>query len=284
MSEATVNGIRLHYESVGSGDPLVLIHGAWSDATTWEFVLPELAQRFRVLTYDRRGYSRSERPRSPWSVDDDGGDLAALLETLALAPVHVATSSYGGNVALRLAARRSELFRTLSCHEPPLFGVLDDRESEEALARLAPILAAVGRRIAEGDHEGAARHFTEEIMLGPGAWEEGLRAEVKARMVANAPPFLVQLQDPDTSSVDREALTRLHVPVRLTVGTESPSIHARVVDRLLRLLPDATREVIDGEGHIPHITNPLRYVGTVAHDRRAETTSANVIAHGRPTT
>lgn len=105
-------------------------------------------------------------------------------------------------------------------------------------------------------------------MLGPGAWEHGLPAETKAGMVANAPPFLVQLQDPDMSTVDRAALTRLQVPVRLTVGTESPPIHVRVIDWLLELLPDATREVIDGEGHIPHITSPARYVEAVACDQR----------------
>lgn len=263
MSEATVNGIQIYYELTGGGEPLALIHGSWADATNWELVLPGLAQGFRVLTYDRRGYSRSERPDTAWSIDDDGDDLAELLETLQLSPAHVATISYGGNIALRLAARRPELFRTLSCHEPPLFDVLDDSESEQMLARSAPTLATVGRRIAVGDDEGAARQFTEEIMLGPGAWEHALPAETKANMVANAPPFLVQLEDPDASTVDRDALTRLQVPVRLTVGTESPPIHVRVVDRLLELLPDATREVIDGEGHIPHMTSPERYVEAV---------------------
>lgn len=144
MSEATVNGIQIYHELTGGGEPLALVHGSWADATNWELVLPGLAQGFRVLTYDRRGYSRSERPDTAWSIDDDGDDLAALLETLQLSPAHVATISYGGNIALRLAARRPQLFRTLSCHEPPLFDVLDDSESEQMLARSAPTLATVG--------------------------------------------------------------------------------------------------------------------------------------------
>ena len=82
-------------------------------------MVPGLAESFRVVVYDRRGHSRSQRPDTPGSVDEDGDDLAALLEALELAPAHVVTNSYGGNIALRLATRRPEVFRSLSCHEPP---------------------------------------------------------------------------------------------------------------------------------------------------------------------
>ena len=93
MPEAEVNGIGLYYELEGSGEPLALVHGSWGDATSWRFVVPGLAESFRVLAYDRRGHSRSERPDTPGSVDEDGDDLAALLEALDLAPAHVATNS-----------------------------------------------------------------------------------------------------------------------------------------------------------------------------------------------
>jgi pimeloyl-ACP methyl ester carboxylesterase len=62
MAEVDVNGLRLYYELHGKGDPLVLVDGAWADATNWRFVVPGLAASFRVLVYDRRGHSRSERP------------------------------------------------------------------------------------------------------------------------------------------------------------------------------------------------------------------------------
>jgi alpha-beta hydrolase superfamily lysophospholipase len=86
MPEAEVNGIKLYYELHGSGDALALVHGSWVDATAWRFVLAGLAESFRVLTYDRRGHSRSERPATQGSFDEDGDDLAALLEALDLAP------------------------------------------------------------------------------------------------------------------------------------------------------------------------------------------------------
>jgi pimeloyl-ACP methyl ester carboxylesterase len=264
MPEAEVNGVRIYYELHGSGDPLALVHGSWADATGWGLVVPGLAESFQVLVYDRRGHSRSERPGTPGSVHEDGDDLAALLEELELAPAHVATNSYGGNIALRLAGRRPDVFRSLSCHEPPLWGVLaNDPEGQELLAQGAASLAAVGRRIAEGDHEGAARQFVEEVAFGPGAWEN-LPPEVKETMVGNAPTFLDELQDPDQLGVEEDALAQLEIPVRFTGGSESPPVFARAIDRLVELVPGCTRETIEGAAHVPHMTTPERYVQVTA--------------------
>lgn len=112
-----INGAELYYELSGSGDPLVLVHGSWVDHTSWQLVVPDLARSFRVLAYDRRGYSLSERPLGQGSRREDEEDLAALVEALDLAPAHVVANSFGGSIALGLAARRPDLFRSLIVHE-----------------------------------------------------------------------------------------------------------------------------------------------------------------------
>ena len=256
-----VNGVRLYYELHGSGEPLVLVHGSWGDARSWRLVVPGLAESFRVVVYDRRGHSRSERPDTPGSVDEDGDDLAALLEALDLAPAHVVTNSYGGDIALRLATRRPEVFRSLSCHEPPLWSLLeDDPQSREILQQGARSLQAVGQRIARGDHEGAARQFVEEVAFGPGAWESELPPELRAIFVDNAPTFLDELEDPNQLRIDEAALSQLAPPVRLTQGSESPPTFPAVIDRLVELIPRVSREIIDGAAHVPQLTMPERYV------------------------
>jgi pimeloyl-ACP methyl ester carboxylesterase len=248
-----VNGVRLYYELHGSGEPLVLVHGSWGDARSWRLVVPGLAESFRVVVYDRRGHSRSQRPDSPGSVDEDGDDLAALLEALDLAPAHVVTNSYGGNIALRLATRRPEVFRSLSCHEPPLWSLLEnDPESRQILQQGARSLQAVGRRIAQGDHEGAARQFVEEVAFGPGAWENELPPEMRAIVVDNAPTFLDELNDPNQLRIDEEALSYLELPVRLTQGSASPPTFPALIDRLVELIPRVSRETIDGAAHVPN--------------------------------
>jgi pimeloyl-ACP methyl ester carboxylesterase len=261
MPEAEVNGAKLYHELHGGGEPLALVHGAWVDSTAWRFVVPGLAENFRVLIYDRRGHSRSERPATQGSFDEDGDDLAALLEALELAPAHVVTNSGGGNIALRLATRRADVFRSLSCHEPALWGLLEeDPESQEMLQQGARSLEAVGRRIAEGDHEGAARQFVEEVAFGPGAWENELPPETRAIFVRNAPTALDELQGPNPFNIEEEALSRLKIPVRLTDGSESPPVFPRVLDRLVELIPRVTRETIEGAAHVPQLTTPERYV------------------------
>ena len=273
MPEAEVNGVRLHYELHGTGEPLALVHGVWVDATAWRFVVPGLAENFRVLSYDRRGHSRSERPATQGSFDEDGDDLAALLEALDLAPAHVVTNSGGGNIALRLATRRPDLFRSLSCHEPALWGLLEeDSESQEILQQVARSIEAVGRRIAEGDHEGAARQFVEEVAFGPGAWDNELPPESRAIFVQNAPTAQDDLQGPNPAHIEEEAISRLEMPVRLTNGPESPPIFTRVIDRLVTLIPRVTRETIEGAAHVPQLTTPARYVEITTRGLRRHAT------------
>jgi pimeloyl-ACP methyl ester carboxylesterase len=256
-----VNGVRLYYELHGEGQPVALVHGSWANASAWQLVVPRLAQSFRVLVYDRRGHSRSERPEGQGSFEEDADDLSALLEALDFAPAHVVTNSSGGNIALRLAAKQSEIFRSLSCHEPPLWDLLaDDPESEELRQEDARRQEAVGKRIAEGDHEGAARQFVDEVGLGPGVWDNQLPPPVRAMFVENAPTFLDELQDPGQYWADLEALGRLRIPVRLTQGSESLPLFARVVDRLLEAVPQVRRQTIEGAGHLPQATLPERYV------------------------
>lgn len=261
MTVARVNGVDLYYEVHGAGEPLVLVHGSWSDAATWRQVVPAMADSFRVLVYDRRGHSRSERPATQGSLDEDADDLAQLLEALDLAPAHVVANSLGGNIALRLAARRPDLFLSLTCHEPPLWGVLvDDPESQAMLAQGARSRESVRERIVEGDHEGAARQFVDEIAFGPGAWDNQLPAEVKATMIRNAPTFLDEIRDPTQLTIDEDSLAGLAVPVRLTQGSESPPLFPRVIDRLEPLIPHVVRETIPGVAHVPHLTDAAVYV------------------------
>ena len=132
MATVQANGVELYYEEEGEGDPIVLVHGSWTDADAWGAVMTALTERLRVIAYDRRGHSRSERPDTQGSTDEDADDLEALIDGLGLAPAHVATSSHGGNVAMRLAARRPDLFRSLTMHEPPSFGALGDEPEESA--------------------------------------------------------------------------------------------------------------------------------------------------------
>jgi pimeloyl-ACP methyl ester carboxylesterase len=158
MPTAHVNGVRLFYDLTGDGPPLALVHGAWGDGAGWDPVVPALAQRFHVLVYDRRGHSRSERPPTPGSAEEDTADLAALIAHLGLAPTHVVGTSFGAALALRLAAHHPELVRSVAGHEPPLFGLfVGDPDQGPTMREALRCIEAVATLLEAGDAEGGAR-------------------------------------------------------------------------------------------------------------------------------
>lgn len=244
-------------DDAGAGEPLVLVHGSWSDHTGWERVLPTLVERRRVISYDRRGHSGSASV--PGTIEDDVDDLAALIEAVAGGSADVYGSSRGGTIALRLATSRPELLRSVSAHEPPAFGVLG---TALAAAARPPSLPAVLDLIAQGRNEDAAQLFVETVAFGPGAWER-LPAEARRRFAANAPTFLEEEQDPSCEWVDVPALAGSGARVRLSVGDSSPEYFRAVVDHLARTIPGTTVDVLAGPGHVPHVTHPEQFLASI---------------------
>jgi pimeloyl-ACP methyl ester carboxylesterase len=258
-----VNGARLFYELTGSGDPLVLVHGSWVDHTSWQLVVPDLARSFRVLTYDRRGHSLSEMPLGQGSRREDEEDLAALVEALDLAPAHGVGNSFGGSIALGLAARRPDLFRSLSVHEAPLMGlVADDAELRPLITEFWGRIESVVDQLRAGDIEGGTRRFVEEVALGPGAWEQ-LPEEVRQMNMNNAPTFLGEVQDPKAADFDVSALLRFSSPVLLTEGDQSPPWFPKIMSKLAGTIDGAERLTFSGAGHVPQLTHPDEYVRAV---------------------
>ena len=263
MPSARVNGVQIHYELVGSGEPLVLVHGSWGDHTSWRFVAPSLSEHCRVLTYDRRGHSKSERPPGQGSFREDAADLAALIEHLELQPAHVAGNSAGASIVLRLAGERPELYRSLVAHEPPLWDLLEgDPEAEAQRERVRASESPVLELLAAGKDAEAARQFTETFIFGPGSWDQ-LPDEVRETFTFNAPTFLDESRDPDQYALDLDRLNGFSAPVLLTDGSDSPPFFTAMVDRIAPAIPTAERKTLSGTGHVPQITHPETYVEAV---------------------
>jgi pimeloyl-ACP methyl ester carboxylesterase len=264
MPKSTINGVKLHHVQEGEGDlPLVLVHGSWTSHLGWDPLVPHVAGSFRVVRYDRRGHTQSERPPGQDSVHEDVADLAGLIEHLGVAPAWVVGNSFGASITLRLVTQHPDLVRGAVAHEPPLFGLLaDDPAAAPLLEATGQRIGAVAERIAAGDAAGAAEQFTDTVALGPGAWAQ-LPPEQQREFIDNAPTFLHETRDPDQLQFDLEGLRACTKPVLLTRGDQSPPTFGAVIDLLAQATPRARVQRIAGAGHIPHITHPETYADAI---------------------
>jgi len=249
-----IGGIGLHVEApLGEGEPLVIVHGGWTDHTAFDAIVGPLARSFTVIRYDRRGHSRSEYDGpSPRRRDED--DLAELIEILGLGAVHLLGTSYGACIALGLAVRRPDLVRTVLAHEPPVLGLVPDPDAEALVARVQEQLAA-------GDVAGGTRRFFEEGVLGPGSWER-LPETLRRAAMGNSQTFIDLREDPGWATLDVDALSRLPRPVLIMTGETSPS-WLRDGPRAVAGAAGIATLTLAGAGHSPHLTHPDALVAVV---------------------
>jgi pimeloyl-ACP methyl ester carboxylesterase len=196
MSERTVGvvGGSLWYRAQGRGPALILMGGGPSNADTLEPLASRLADDFTVVTYDRRGYSRSHVndpadpadpagpagpavPAGPAGIPLHADDARRLVADLESGPVAVFGTSFGALVALELAATAPAALGAVIVHEPPLGQLLagDDRlpfdlnldADKDPVAALNAIAASVG--VSRGRAADVSRGPAADAPAGPGS-------------------------------------------------------------------------------------------------------------------
>jgi pimeloyl-ACP methyl ester carboxylesterase len=109
---ADAGGIKTNYLEAGRGDPVVLIHGSGPGVTSyanWRLVLPALAENFRVVAPDMVGFGFSERPANiEYGLQTWADQVVGLMDTLELPKAHLVGNSFGGAIALRIAAQHPD--------------------------------------------------------------------------------------------------------------------------------------------------------------------------------
>lgn len=245
MPETQANGIRIYYEELGEGAPILLIHGASSSAAVWGRAVDELAQLGRVIAYDRRGCWRSERPE-PYDVTNVGehaDDAAALLEALDAVPAIVIGRSYGGETAIDLALRYPERVRALVLLEAALLLL-----SPEAKALNDDVGGRV-RAAAEQDMELVGEVFIRAV-LGDPMWE-GFPEELRQMFTFNGPAILAEFRG-GPLDVSLDDLSRIAVPTLLVAATDSPQPFRDVTEMMAGAIPNSRTSLVGGT----HFVNP----------------------------
>jgi len=106
-----VNGLHMYYEVHGTGEPVVLLHGAFSTADAWTPITNSLAKTRQVIVVELEGHGHTKDLERPLSVDQMSDDVAAMIKQLGLGKVDVLGYSMGGFVTMSLAIHHPESVR-----------------------------------------------------------------------------------------------------------------------------------------------------------------------------
>jgi pimeloyl-ACP methyl ester carboxylesterase len=255
VKKVDLGGIALEYEVTGDGEPVVFIHGALiADSFRPMLEDPAFADRFRCITYHRRGYEASTPSPQPATIADQADDCRALLGALQIERAHVVGHSFGGVIALKLAMDTPQLVRSLAVLEPALVLGVNGAGYRAAMARNRD-------RYRGGDVEGTVdeflrarfgpiyREYVERNL--PGALEQAVRNAGNAFEV-DMPPLA------DFGFSEREART-ITQPVLVVLGAESNTLWPRFGEThraLLAWLPHAESYVLPQATHALQLQNP----------------------------
>lgn len=105
LNRISAGGLETHYQQIGSGPRMVLIHGMNGSLADWQLrIAPRLSDQFSVLTFDLRGHGYSDMPPSGYTSADMARDLVKLMDALRIDRAHIVGHSFGATIALHFTA------------------------------------------------------------------------------------------------------------------------------------------------------------------------------------
>lgn len=255
MPHTTVNGVRLYYETEGRGTPLVFVHEFAGDARSWRPQVAFFARRYRVISYNARGYPPSDVPTSleAYSQDIAVDDLRGVVEHVAGGPAHVCGLSMGGYAALHFGLRFPDLARSLvvagcgyGSDHPEQFRqeaeALGARVQRDGMPAVAPVYA-----------EGPTR--VQFQRKDPHGWREMAEALAQHSTTGSALTLRgVQGRRPTVYSL-QDRLEHLSVPTLVITGDEDePCLEPGVF--IKRHVKTAGLWIVPNTGHVINLEEP----------------------------
>jgi pimeloyl-ACP methyl ester carboxylesterase len=238
-----IGGVNIHYQVQGEGESTLLLHGAGASHAMWDFMVPILANSFKVITCDFRGHGDSDRgDPSKYSIELFADDVMALLDGLAIEKVHLIGYSMGGLVAGQLALAHPGRFYDLVLGGTPTKAprFFKTTVSMVRLVMKSDRIASLMLRGVQKDRRSHVVKVTREMFSK--ADEEVFSADVSASRA-----FLGKLP----------GLFSISIPVLLVYGRKDSLSRG---EELHRLLPMARLVIVEGATHGLTAEKPEEFV------------------------
>ncbi|MBA3875919.1 MAG: 3-oxoadipate enol-lactone hydrolase [Anaerolinea sp.] len=252
---ATNGDATIAWEEIGTGAPMLLIHGLGYARWGWEPLLPLLAERYRVISFDNRGIGESSVPPGPYTAALMAGDARAVLDAAGVERAHVVGTSLGGMIAQVLAlANPDRIDRlVLICTTP---GATCGHPMPAVTVRLLAEAAALPPEV-------AVRRFVENALGSepdPGLVERILSHRLAAPQ--DSAGWAAQAAAGTTyDGAGRAAF--ITVPTLLIAGTADRVVDYRNSVVLAELIPNSVLRLVPDSGHLVFWERPRTVAGLI---------------------
>jgi pimeloyl-ACP methyl ester carboxylesterase len=257
MPTLPVNGVDIAYDEAGSGPPLLLIHAGIVDRRMWDDVMPALADRFRVIRFDLRGYGDTPLPSGEYGY---GADVVELLRALGVKRAGIVGVSIGGHVALDVAIAHPELVERLMV----VASGIDGWEHSAAMRAEWDLEEAAWQA---GDLDEVAWVNVRTWLDGPTRDASALPAALRQRV------WEMQRKALDYDNDDakggwlvpsrRARLGDVRAPTLVACGTLDQPDFMEIARMLAAEIPDARFVELPGVAHLPPMEDPAAFIALV---------------------
>ena len=256
---AEIDGEQIHFSRLGAGRPLLLLHGLLGGSFCWRRNMEALSLRHTVYTVDLPGHGESNAPRHlDCSMQAQSDRVLSLMERLKLEELDVVGCSWGGAIAMLLAAKSARV-RSLVLAAPVnpwstlgsgRIRFLNGRTGEALLRIVWPFSRPLY-------HTALARMYGDPKRLPPGT-VEGYRSQVMRPGRVNNILNTLRSWDRDVTTL-RAAIPRIKARSLLIWGSRDSAVDVGSAEPLKRALPDCQLKVIEGAGHLPFEETPEEF-------------------------
>ncbi len=249
---------QLYYETAGEGAPLVLSHAAFLDSRMFDAIWEPLAEHFRVIRYDMRGFGKSSPVPGPLARRYD---LDRLLTHLDVTQAHLVGCSNGGQISLDLALEQPQRFKSLTLVDSTPSGFQLQGEPPRYLMEM---FAALQSGNIDRANELQIRIWLDGEHREPDQVDSTLRKNALEmnRIPVEQNTFVISDMQP-ANPLDPPAITWLEsviCPTWIVAGALDHSEVLRAADEMAKRIPDARKTIIESTGHVPSYEKPDTFV------------------------